>query len=81
MVAIVFAIQTDSTRGFYVTRGPSFYMEVIVVVLNILLVVSALYDVMLSRRSDGDPTAVPDVTGQNAITYDNPGYSEREQSE
>jgi hypothetical protein len=64
-----------------VTRGASFYMEVIVVVLNILLVVSSLYDLMLSRRSDGDPTVTPDVTGQHAITYDNPGYREGEHSE
>lgn len=35
---------------------------------------------MFSRRSGGDPTQVPDVSGSRAITYDNPGYREGEQS-
>lgn len=81
IVAVVFAIQSDSRSGFFVSRGPSFYMELIAVVLNIFLVLAALYDLMYSRRTDGDPTVTPDVTGQNAITYDNPGYREGEHSE
>ena len=35
---------------------------------------------MFSRRAGGDPTEAPDVTGTRAITYDNPGYREGEQS-
>lgn len=40
----------------------------------------SLYDLMFSRRAGGDPTETPDVTGTRAITYDNPGYREGEQS-
>lgn len=73
----MFAIQTDDLRrGFIVTRGVSFYLVVVCVVLTILLCVMSLYDLMFSRRAGGDPTQVPDVSGSRAITYDNPGYKE-----
>lgn len=79
--ATLFAIQTDDKRhGFHVTRGISFYLEVVAVVLTISLFVMSLYDLMFSRRAGGDPTETPDVTGTRAITYDNPGYREGEQS-
>lgn len=63
------------------TRGLSFYLVIVGVILTILLSVMSLYDFMFSRRSGGDPTDVPDVSGARAITYDNPGYREGEQSE
>jgi hypothetical protein len=79
--AAMFALQTDDPkRNFSVSRGISFYLVVIAVVLSILLLVLSLYDLMYSRRSGGDPTQVPDVTGSRAITYDNPGYREGEQN-
>lgn len=79
--ATLFAIQTDDKRhNFRVTRGMSFYLEVVAVVLTISLFVMSLYDLMFSRRAGGDPTEAPDVTGTRAITYDNPGYREGEQS-
>lgn len=80
--AAMFAIQTDDRRrGFVVTRGLSFYLVVVGVVTSIILCVLSLYDLIFSRRSGGDPTSVPDVTGSRAITYDNPGYREGEHSE
>lgn len=75
----MFAIQTDERRGgvsFSVSRGVSFYLVIICIILSIILCVLSLYDLMFSRRSGGDPTEVPDVTGSRAITYDNPGYRE-----
>ncbi|CAO1409606.1 unnamed protein product [Diamesa tonsa] len=79
--ATLFAIQTDDKRhNFRVTRGMSFYLEVVAVVLTISLFVMSLYDLMFSRRAGGDPTETPDVTGTRAITYDNPGYREGEQN-
>lgn len=78
----MFAIQTDDRRrGFVVTRGLSFYLVVVCVVISILLCVLSLYDLIFSRRSGGDPTQVPDVSGSRAITYDNPGYREGDHSE
>jgi hypothetical protein len=77
LCAGLFALQTDDLRrGFHVTRGFSFYLVVIDVILTILLSVMSLYDFMFSQRTGGDPTQVPDVTGSRAITYDNPGYRE-----
>lgn len=74
----MFAIQTDDLRrGFRVSRGFSFYLVVIDVILTILLTVMSLYDLMFSRRAGGDPTTLPDITGSRAITYDNPGYREQ----
>jgi hypothetical protein len=81
LCAGLFALQTDDLRrGFHVTRGFSFYLVVIDVVLTIILSVMSLYDFMFSQRAGGDPTQVPDVSGARAITYDNPGYREGEHS-
>lgn len=78
----MFAIQTDDIRrGFVVSRGLSFYLVVVNVIMTILLLVMSLYDLMFSRRSGGDPTTMPDVSGSRAITYDNPGYREGEHRE
>lgn len=75
----MFAIQTDDhKRGFRVSRGVSFYLVIVSIILTIVLCVLSLYDLMFSRRSGGDPTQVPDVSGSRAITYDNPGYREGE---
>ena len=77
----MFAIQTDDRRrGFVVTRGLSFYLVVVCVVTSIVLCVLSVYDLIFSRRSDGDPTQVPDISGNRAITYDNPGYREGDHS-
>lgn len=77
----MFAIQSDDIRrGFHVSRGLSFYLVVVGVIMTILLSVMSFYDFMFSRRSGGDPTDVPDITGARAITYDNPGYREGEHS-
>lgn len=77
----MFAIQTDDhKRGFRVSRGVSFYLVIFSIVLTMVLCVLSLYDLMFSRRSGGDPTQVPDVSGSRAITYDNPGYRENDHS-
>ena len=47
------------------------------IVLNFILFLLALYDVLFTRRSNGDPTRVDgDPGGDRAVTYGNPGYRE-----
>jgi hypothetical protein len=73
----MFAVQTDDRRrGFSVSRGLSFYLVTVCVILSIILCVLSIYDLIFSRRTGGDPTEVPDLSGSRAITYDNPGYRE-----
>ncbi|XP_059490256.1 uncharacterized protein LOC132205304 [Neocloeon triangulifer] len=79
LAAGLFAIQTDDLdHRFVITRGPSFYLEVVSIVLNFVLFLLALYDVLFSRREDGDPTRVDgrDPTGARAVTFGNPGFKE-----
>lgn len=81
LAASFFAVQTDDIRrGFTVTRGYSFYMEIVVIVLNIALFIMCLYDFMMTKKAGGDPTMAPDVTGSQATTYDNPGYREEQRN-
>ena len=49
------------------------------IILNFLLFIMALYDVIFSRRHGGDPTMPEghDPTGEDATTYNNPGFRER----
>lgn len=55
-------------------------MEIVVIVLNIGLFIMCLYDYMLTKKAGGDPTMAPDVTGNQATTYDNPGYREEQRN-
>ena len=55
-------------------------MEIIVIVLNIALFIMSLYDFICTKKTGGDPTMAPDVTGNQATTYDNPGYREEQRS-
>nr|XP_024217601.1 uncharacterized protein LOC106685357 isoform X2 [Halyomorpha halys] len=77
----LFALQTDDRENdFYVSRGEAFYMQLVVIVLTFILFVMSIYDVLFSRRMDGDPTmAHRDPSGENATTYNNPGFKERKQ--
>lgn len=50
-------------------------MELLVIAFSIALFVLALYDVMLSRRTGGDPT-LPTDPNAPAITFNNPGFRE-----
>ncbi|XP_073954602.1 uncharacterized protein isoform X2 [Choristoneura fumiferana] len=68
----LFAVQGDD-RGFYVTRGEAFYVQIVCIVINSLLFIMSVYDALFSRRSGGDPT---DPLGDNATTINNPGFKE-----
>lgn len=72
----MFAIVTDNVGGRYrVSNGISFYLELLVIAFSIGLFVLALYDVMMSRRTGGDPTMPADPNAP-AITFNNPGFRE-----
>jgi cytochrome c biogenesis factor len=75
VAAGLFSIQTDDDRtGFRITRGVSFYLQILVIVLSIGLFVLALYDVLNSRKRGGDPTMAVEVPPTAATTYNNPGF-------
>uniref|UniRef100_A0A146KVN9 Uncharacterized protein n=1 Tax=Lygus hesperus TaxID=30085 RepID=A0A146KVN9_LYGHE len=77
--AVLFALQTDDRENdFEITRGESFYIQVVVIVLTFFLFVATIYDVLFSRRLGGDPTmSSRDPTGESATTFNNPGYKEK----
>lgn len=60
------------------TRGVSFYLQILLIFLTVGLAVMAVYDVIFARRTDGDPTKIPMPDSQpgGAITYNNPGFRE-----
>lgn len=72
----LFSLQTDerATNGIQITRGPSFYIQILLIFLEGTLFVMSLYDMLFSRR-DGDPTNVSMPV--EATTYGNPGFRER----
>ncbi|XP_053682833.1 uncharacterized protein LOC128733185 [Sabethes cyaneus] len=78
---ILFAVTADTGRGqFEVSRGASFYLQLVVVSLSLLLVILAVYDIILARKPDGDPTLLPTVSAYGGsgrstpTTVVNPGY-------
>ncbi|KFB35932.1 AGAP005433-PA-like protein [Anopheles sinensis] len=80
--AILFSLQTDDTsRGYEITRGISFYLQLLVTGLSLALLALASYDRILTKRPDGDPTMLSNATtngrrGRPAGTYNNPGFRE-----
>ncbi|CAG9836204.1 unnamed protein product [Diabrotica balteata] len=72
----LFALQTDDREhnGFEITRGPAFYIQLLLIFLNATLFVMALYDMFFARREGGDPTTVS--VPAEATTYGNPGFRE-----
>lgn len=78
--AILFGVTADSSRGqFEVSRGASFYLQLVVVGLSLCLAVAAVLDLVLARRPGGDPTMLPTVSiagsGRSTpTTVVNPGY-------
>lgn len=78
----MFAIDTDdrySRQGFRVTRGVSFYLQILLIFMTTGLVVMAVYDLIFARREDGDPTknAMPGINSATAAagsTFNNPGF-------
>ncbi|XP_046688170.1 LOW QUALITY PROTEIN: uncharacterized protein LOC124373894 [Homalodisca vitripennis] len=75
----LFALQTDDrANDFIVKRGESFYIQVVLIVLTFLLFIGALYDMLFARRAGGDPTiASRDPSGNDATTYNNPGFRDK----
>ncbi|XP_045504660.1 uncharacterized protein LOC123701282 isoform X2 [Colias croceus] len=69
----LFAVQGDD-RGFYLTRGEAFYVQIVCIVINSLLFIMSLYDTLFSRREGGDPT-IP-IGEPTATTINNPGFKE-----
>ncbi|XP_066991690.1 uncharacterized protein [Anabrus simplex] len=79
VAAGLFAFQTDREDNYRVSRGESFYIQITSIALNFLLFVMALYDMLFSRRMDGDPTKTSrDPRGEDATTINNPGFRERD---
>ncbi|XP_067646591.1 uncharacterized protein [Eurosta solidaginis] len=79
IATIMFALQIDESEkyGFKISRGVSFYLQIVAIVLTIALFLAALYDVLFSRRPGGDPTMSVDASSPaSATTYNNPGYKE-----
>lgn len=71
----LFAIQPDD-KEFMISRGPGFYVQVLLILLNAILFVLSLYDVLFTRRDGGDPTK-PTMPPESATTYGNPSYRDR----
>lgn len=83
--AILFALQTDDyARGYQITRGISFYLQILVTALSLALLALAAYDRILTNRPDGDPTMLSNATAngrggagaRTGSTYNNPGFRE-----
>lgn len=81
--AILFGVTADSGSGgqFEVSRGASFYLQLVVVGLSICLAAAAVLDLIMARRPGGDPTMLPTVSvagsssGRSTpTTVVNPGY-------
>ncbi|CAB3252524.1 unnamed protein product [Arctia plantaginis] len=71
--ASLFAVQGND-RGFVVSRGTAFYVQIVSIVVNCVLFVMSVYDALYSRRAGGDPTnplAAPEGT-----TINNPGFKD-----
>eukprot|EP00099_Drosophila_melanogaster_P009272 NP_001262005.1 uncharacterized protein Dmel_CG13698, isoform C [Drosophila melanogaster] len=79
IATVLFALQIDEQEryGFKISRGISFYIQIVAIVLTIALFVAALYDVIYSRSPGGDPTMALDVSSPgSATTFNNPGFKE-----
>lgn len=69
----LFAVQGDE-RGYYLSRGEAFYVQIVCIVINALLFMMSLYDTLFSRRSGGDPTNP--LGAPEGTTINNPGFKE-----
>ncbi|XP_046807517.1 uncharacterized protein LOC111677156 [Lucilia cuprina] len=79
VATVMFAVQIDESEkyGFRVSRGISFYLQIVVIILSIPLFVLALYDVLYSKKPGGDPTMMIDAASpSSATTINNPGFKE-----
>uniref|UniRef100_A0A1L8D9Y5 Uncharacterized protein n=1 Tax=Nyssomyia neivai TaxID=330878 RepID=A0A1L8D9Y5_9DIPT len=79
VAAALFAIETDERQfrtGFMITRGVSFYLQILTIILTLGLLGMAIYDVLLSRRTGGDPTFMEHPMPGSGTTFNNPGFRE-----
>ncbi|XP_046395625.1 uncharacterized protein LOC124162927 [Ischnura elegans] len=90
VAAGLFALQTDDPKqSVVVTRGVSFYIQLVTIVLDFALFVLGLYDFLFSRQPGGDPTGYHEDDeataggrggsrrrGDHAPSFNNPGYRE-----
>ncbi|EDW72822.1 uncharacterized protein Dwil_GK16975 [Drosophila willistoni] len=79
IATVLFALQIDEQErfGFIITRGISFYIQIVAIVLSVALFVAALYDVIFTRSPGGDPTMALDASSPaSATTFNNPGFKE-----
>lgn len=54
------------------------FVQILVIVLDFVLFVMALYDVLFARRMGGDPTMTTrDPAGVRATTFNNPHFRDR----
>ncbi|XP_019870455.1 uncharacterized protein LOC109598985 isoform X2 [Aethina tumida] len=75
-VAVIFALRIDADNsGFEISRGPAFYIQILLIFLNCVLFVMSIYDMLFARREGGDPTNV--AVPVEPTTYGNPGFRER----
>lgn len=73
--AALFATEIDDiNRNYVVTRGISFYLQILLVILIIILVAATIYDVIYALRVSGDPTMNINVSVASATTINNPGF-------
>lgn len=71
------SIRKDEGLPFEVSRGWTFYLQMLVILVEILLTVASTYDFMISRRLGGDPTFYSrDPSGSGALTYSNPSFKD-----
>ncbi|KAH8296159.1 hypothetical protein KR054_002386 [Drosophila jambulina] len=79
IATVLFALQIDEQErfGFKISRGISFYIQIVAIVLTVGLFVAALYDMIYSRSPGGDPTMALDAAAPgSATTFNNPGFKE-----
>lgn len=71
------SITTNERLPYALSRGWTFYLQMLVIVAEVFLTLAAAYDFTLSRRLGGDPTFYSrDPSGSNALTYSNPSFTD-----
>lgn len=71
------SIRTDERLPYGLSRGWTFYLQMLVIASEVLLTLASTYDLMLSRRLGGDPTFYSrDPSGSGALTYSNPSFKD-----
>jgi len=75
------SIRPDERLPYSLLNGWTFYVHILVIVVEVLLTLCCVYDFVLSRRLGGDPTFYSrDPSGSNALTYSNPSFTSDDQT-